>query len=128
MFLAARDGAGTGDAGYSAALDLVAAERVSLAERFREHDVVALVAPVNGRAWRTDYAAGGGPRIGSSRIAAITGFPSIAVPAALASGLPLGVAFIGQPGDEARLFAIAAAFERARGPFPEPRFLPTIAD
>jgi Asp-tRNA(Asn)/Glu-tRNA(Gln) amidotransferase A subunit family amidase len=42
--------------------------------------------------------------------------------------LPLGVAFIGQPEDEARLFAIAAAFERVRGPFPQPRFLATIAD
>jgi len=69
-----------------------------------------------------------GPRVGSSRIAAITGFPSIAVPAALAGELPIGVAFVGRPDDEARLFAIAAAFERARGPFPEPKFLPTIAD
>ncbi|HXS80420.1 MAG TPA: hypothetical protein VN818_09050, partial [Gammaproteobacteria bacterium] len=63
-----------------------------------------------------------------SRIAAITGFPSVAVPAALVAELPIGVAFVGQPQDEARLFAIAAAFERARGPFPEPEFLPTVAD
>ena len=90
---------------------------------------VALVAPVNGRAWLTDYAGGdSGPRVGSSRIAAITGFPSIAVPVALVTELPIGVAFVGQPQDEARLLAIAAAFERVRGPFPEPRFLPAIAD
>lgn len=128
MLVAAHEGAGTADAGYAGALDLVAAERAALAELFREHDIVALVAPVNGRAWRTDYSAGGGPRIGSSRIAAITGFPSVGVPAALAGELPLGVAFIGRPQDEARLFAIAAAFESARGPFSEPRFLPTIAE
>jgi amidase len=128
MFVAARDGAGTAQPGYARALELVAAERAALAAKFSEHGIVALVAPVNGPAWRTDYAVGGGPRIASSRIAAITGFPSIAVPAALAGELPLGVAFIGRPQDEARLFAIAAAFERARGSFPEPRFLPTLPE
>jgi len=128
MLVAAHDGAGTADAGYARALELVAAERIRLAELFREHDIVALVAATSGRAWRTDYAAGGGPRIGSSRIAAITGFPSIAVPAAVIGELPLGVAFIGRPRDEAKLFAIAAAFERARGSFPEPRFLASVGD
>jgi Asp-tRNA(Asn)/Glu-tRNA(Gln) amidotransferase A subunit family amidase len=47
---------------------------------------------------------------------------------ALSAELPLGLSFIGKPRDEARLVEIAAAFERARGPFPEPRFLPTIAE
>jgi Asp-tRNA(Asn)/Glu-tRNA(Gln) amidotransferase A subunit family amidase len=42
--------------------------------------------------------------------------------------LPLGVALIGRPDDEARLLAIATALERERGPFAEPRFLPTIAE
>jgi amidase len=128
LFLAAHGGLGTADPGYAGATALVTAERAALAALFRERDIVALVAPANGRAWRTDSAADGGPSIGSSRIAAITGFPSIAVPAALAGELPIGVAFVGRPDDEARLFAIAAAFERARGPFPEPEFLPTIAD
>jgi len=129
LFLAANGGLGTADPGYAGSLELVTTQRAALGALFREHDIVALVAPVNGRAWRTDYAGGdSGPRVGSSRIAAITGFPSVAVPAALAGELPIGVAFVGQPQDEARLFAIAAAFERARGPFPEPQFLPTIAD
>jgi amidase len=128
LFLAAQGGLGTADLGYAGARALVAAQRAALAALFRELDLVALVAPVNGRAWLTDYAGDSGPGIGSSRIAAITGFPSIAVPAALVDELPLGVAFVGEPEDEARLFAIAAAFERTRGPFPEPRFLPTIAE
>jgi amidase len=129
LFLAAHGGLGTADPGYPAALELVAEQRAALAALFRDRGLVALVAPTNGRAWRTDYAGGdSGARVGSSRIAAITGFPSIAVPAALVDELPIGVAFIGQPQDEARLIAIAAAFERARGPFPEPKFLPTAAD
>ena len=128
MLVAAHEGAGTAEPRYTDALALVAVQRAVLAEVFTERDVVALVAPVNGRAWRTDYAAGDGPNIGSSRMAAITGFPSIAVPAELVDELPVGIAFIGRPQDEARLFAIAAAFERVRGPFPEPAFLPTVAD
>ena len=128
LFLAAHGGLGTADPGYAGAIELVSEQRAWLAAQFREHDIVALVAPVNGRAWRTDYATDSGPNIGSSRIAAITGFPSVAVPAALVGELPIGVAFIGQPQDEATLIAIATAFERVRGPFPEPKFLPTTAD
>jgi hypothetical protein len=33
------------------------------------------------------------------------------------------MAFIGWPGDEPRLVALAAAYEAARGEFPRPRFL-----
>ena len=128
LLLAARDGAGPASADYVRALELAAASRAALADLFREHDVVALVAPVNARAWRIDYAAGDALSVGSSRIAAFSGYPSIAVPADLRAELPLGVALIGRPNDEATLLAIAAALERERGPFPEPRFLPTIAD
>jgi amidase len=128
LFLTARDGAGTATADYSRALDLVAAARTALAELFREREIVALVAPVNARAWRTDYTAGDSISVGSSRIAAVTGYPSIAVPASLSAELPLGVALIGRPNDEATLLAIAAALESVRGPFPEPRFLPTVAE
>ena len=58
----------------------------------------------------------------------MTGYPSIAVPVAVVDELPLGVALIGKPGREALLVALAAAIERERGPFPEPRFLPSIDD
>ncbi|HSC15725.1 MAG TPA: amidase family protein, partial [Gammaproteobacteria bacterium] len=128
IFQAAHEGAGTAGADYASALELVAAERAALSELFREHDIVALVAPANGRAWLTNYETGSGPRIGSSRIAAITGFPSVAVPAAVVGELPIGMAFIGRPQDEATLFAVAAAFEDVRGSLPEPQFLTTVAD
>jgi len=42
--------------------------------------------------------------------------------------LPLGVAVIVRPGDETSMLTIAAALERLRGPFPEPRFLESIGD
>jgi amidase len=129
ILLAARDSGGTTAEGYAAALETTADARSALASVFSEHDLVALVAPTNSRAWRTDYAAGdasGG--VYTANIAAVTGYPSITVPAELAGELPLGVSFIGRPGAESRLVSIAAAVERQRGPFPAPRFLPSVPD
>jgi amidase len=95
---------------------------------FAEQDLAALVVPANSRAWRTDYLAGDGFGVYSASIAAVTGYPNVTVPVALADELPLAVSLIGKPGEEPVLLALGAALERARGPFPEPRFLPTIAD
>jgi amidase len=128
LLLAARDGRGTEDPAYAAALETLAAARETLAQVLAEHDLDALVAPVIGRAWRTSYEQGDTPSVYSSSIAAVTGYPSIAVPIALANELPLGVALTARPGDEALLLRLASALERERGPFPEPRFLSTIAD
>jgi amidase len=128
LLLAARDGGGTANAGYAAALQTITAARTTLAELLAEHDLDALVAPTNGRAWRTDHAVGDKFGPSSSRIAAATGYPSVTVPVQLANELPLGISLIGKPGAESLLLALGAAIERERGPFPEPRFLPTIGD
>jgi amidase len=87
-----------------------------------------LVAPTNDRAWRTDYTRGDAFTVGSADFAAVSGYPSVTVPAALARELPLGITFIGKPGGEQELLAIAAAFEALRGEFPAPKFLPSIDD
>lgn len=129
ILLAARDSGGTASESYAAALGAAGEAREALAALFSEHDLDALVAPTNSRAWRTDYAGGdasGG--VYTSNIAAVTGFPNVTVPAELARELPLGTSFIGRPGAERVLVQIAAAVERQRGPFPEPRFLPTVED
>jgi amidase len=109
---------------YAAAL---AASRDAVRERlsalFEQHALDALVAPVNAPAWRTDHARGDAFSVSSSTLAAVSGFPSVAVPSGLVGELPVAMAFIGRPGDEARLVALAAAFEAARGEFPRPRFL-----
>jgi amidase len=126
LLLAARDGAGTGSADYAAARVIVTEARAALAALFAAQRLDALVAPTNSRAWRTDYAAGDAFGTSSSSVAAVTGYPSVTVPVQLAAELPLGVSLIGQPGSEAQLVALGEAIERARGPFPEPRFLPSI--
>jgi amidase len=128
LLLAARDGAGTADAGYAAAQANVAGARAALEDLLRELDLDALVAPTNSRAWLTSYTRGDRFGVGSARIAAVTGYPSVTVPVALADELPLGMSLTGRPGDEPVLLALAAALERARGPLAEPRFLPTTGE
>jgi aspartyl-tRNA(Asn)/glutamyl-tRNA(Gln) amidotransferase subunit A len=52
----------------------------------------------------------------------ITGQPALALPIGLsAEGLPLSMQIIGRPFDEASVFQVAAAYEEARGPLPQPK-------
>jgi amidase len=126
LLLEARDSGGRLAASYTGAVEVAAAARAALAELFATGDLDALVAPANARAWRSD--ARDAFRVGSSRIAAVAGYPSVVVPVELVGELPLGVAFIARPGDETPMLGIAAAVEELRGAFPEPRFLPSVAD
>ena len=91
-----------------------------LAEIFATRRLDALIAPVNAPAPKIGKP--DGPRLGAASIAALGGYPSIAVPSALVDGLPVGLVLIGVPGAEHALLSMAAAFEDARGPFPKPRY------
>ena len=97
----------------------VSAMRETVEGAFRTHRLNAFVAPANGPAWRI-----GEPEtslVGSSSIAAVAGYPSVAVPAALVDELPVAVAFVGRPFTEKLLVGIAASYEAQRGAFPAPR-------
>ncbi|WP_211771550.1 amidase [Kutzneria sp. CA-103260] len=72
----------------------------------------AIIAPTNGPAWVTDYASGDAFELGSSTPAAVAGYPDITVPAGFAGALPIGVSFMAGRNSDARLIALAAAFER----------------
>jgi aspartyl-tRNA(Asn)/glutamyl-tRNA(Gln) amidotransferase subunit A len=51
----------------------------------------------------------------------VTGQPALAIPTGLSpDGLPLSMQIIGKPFDEAAVFKVADAYERARGPMAEP--------
>ena len=58
-------------------------------------------------------------------MAAVAGYPSITVPMSFVGGLPLGLSFIGAAWSEARLIAIAYAFEQATRARRAPTFMPT---
>ncbi|MDX1517449.1 MAG: amidase family protein, partial [Woeseiaceae bacterium] len=114
VFLAANATGGLDEPAYAEALanSRGVARRV-LDEAFDAHGVDTLIAITNGPAWMTDHVNGDSFGIGSSSFAAISGYPSVTVPAGFVAGLPVGVTFIGRPWTEERLIGIAYAFEQA---------------
>ena len=76
----------------------------------------ALVAPSNGPGWKIDLENGdnGGSvnYVSSASLAAISGYPSITVPAGFINDLPVGISFIGAAFSEPELIAIAYDYEQ----------------
>ncbi len=107
----------------------VKARRLSRAEGldvvFRQHRIDALIAPSGGTAWLTDLINGDSGTGGSSGPAAVSGYPSITVPAGTIFGLPVGLSFIGPAWSEATLIGLAYAFEQATHARRAPAFLPS---
>jgi amidase len=88
----------------------------ALDSTLQEHDLDALIAPTNSPSWPTDHVNGDSYHVGSSSLAAISGYPNVTVPAGFVSGLPVGISFMGAQGHDRQLIEIAHAFERiARG-------------
>ena len=96
---------------------LAAAKRISqtgIDTALQANHLDALIAPTRGPAWLTDHVNGDmSTGIGSSSLAAISGYPSITVPAGYVAGLPIGVSFMGGAFSDARLIQLAYAFEQA---------------
>ena len=89
----------------------------------QKHKLDALFAPTGTPAWLIDHV-NGDPNAGSfTTPAAVAGYPHVTVPAGFASGLPVGVSFVGPAYSEVNLLMIASAFERATQARKAPRFL-----
>lgn len=105
-------------------------QRLSRAEGvdavLKEHRLDAILAPTGGPAWLTDLVVGDHFGGGSSRPAAVAGYPSVTVPAGYVFGLPVGISFIGTAWSEPALLKFAYAFEQATRVRRAPRFLPTV--
>ena len=88
--------------------------RDGLDAALREHALDAVVALTGHPAWLTDHVLGDYHGWGTSSPAAVSGYPSISVPAGSVSGLPVGLSFIGPAWSEPRLTGLAHAFELSR--------------
>ena len=93
----------------------------------KKHRLDAFIAPTSGPAWRTDLVVGdhsvGG---GSTMPPAVAGTPSITVPAGFVHGLPVGLTFFAGAWSEARLLALAYAFEQVTHARRAPRYLDSV--
>lgn len=78
-----------------------------------EHRLDALVAPTGGPAWLTDFIKGDAESGSFTSAAAVAGYPHITVPAGFVHGLPCGISFVGGAWSEAKLIAMAYAYEQA---------------
>jgi amidase len=90
-----------------------------------EHSLDAIVVPSGGPAHRTDLVWGDRGTGGISSPAAVSGYPSITIPAGSVSGLPLGISFFGRAWSEPILLKLAYSFEQLTKSRRIPNFLAT---
>ena len=127
IFIAAQEKGDLVSAEYLQALrDSQGAMRTILDEVLQNHDLDVIVAPVNAPSWKIDWVNGDLFSLFSGQPAAVSGYPSVAVPAGQIADLPIGLTFIGAAFDEADLIQYAYAFEQAADARLEPAFLPRL--
>lgn len=100
--------------------------REGLDRMLSENRLDAILAPSGGPPSIVDPV-NGGPFFGSpSRLPAVSGYPHLTVPAGSASGLPVGVSFLGPAWSDAKLLSLGFAFEQASKARREPEFMPDV--
>jgi len=101
--------------------------RDTLDKLLADNKLDAIVSPSGGPPSIVDPV-NGSPFFGSpSRLPAVSGYPHLTVPAGYASGLPVGISFIGPEWSDARLLALGYAFEQATRARREPEFMPDVS-
>ena len=113
LLLAQQKGPLTEDEYRQALKDSKSVAQRGIDDALGEHRLDAMIAPTNGPAWMTDHINGDTFSVGSSSLAAVSGYASVTVPAGNVQGLPVGISFIGGNFSEASLIGLAYAFEQA---------------
>lgn len=87
----------------------------------------ALVAPSNAQSWMIDLINGDSPTnyVGSSGLAAVSGYPNITVPSGFLNEMPIGMSFFGREFSEPTLIKVAYSWEQATKARRKPKYLET---
>ena len=128
IFLQAQEKADLNDRAYRLALlqSKLYTQENGIDAVMNKNKLDAFVAPSGGAAWMTDLVNGDcGVFEGLTSLAAVSGYPSITVPAGYVQELPVGVTFFGRAFAEPTIIKIAYAFEQATKARHKPKFLPT---
>ena len=77
-----------------------------------EHELDAIIAPTTCTAWLIDWVNGDNRSGGSAGPAAISGYPSVTVPAGYVHDLPVGLSFFSTAWQDANLLNLGFAYEQ----------------
>ncbi|MBC3985996.1 amidase [Streptomyces sp. AC536] len=100
--------------------------RRSIDETLAKYRLDAIAAPTNPPAWTTDCARGDNDVIPSSTPAAVSGYPSLSVPAGFADELPVGLLLTAGNHQDGKLLSLGSAVESRLDAWRAPRYLPTV--
>jgi Asp-tRNA(Asn)/Glu-tRNA(Gln) amidotransferase A subunit family amidase len=88
-----------------------------------EQQADVIILPSYGPAWPIDHLSGDDFNFGTSAAAAISGYPSITLPATASGVLPMGISLVGLPWSEPVLISLAAELEHSLNGYRRPGYL-----
>lgn len=99
--------------------------RRSIDDTMSAHRLDAIASPTNPPAWKTDCARGDNDVIPSSTPAAVSGYPSLSVPAGSVHELPVGLLLMAGDHQDAELLSLGTSVEHHLNAWRAPRYLPS---